>query len=142
MLELFQHGPRAEDPRSLFDASLRVPLVLRHPASLTGKRCLEDLVELADVPATLRDWFGLSPVAGRSLLALTDSHVERAFERRPIVARGPDGGGVRTAERHLIVRGDERLLFAPRRDPLERVDLAAEEPGTVARLLVHLRDGP
>jgi arylsulfatase A-like enzyme len=73
----------------LVDGMLHVPLVLRHPQSLTGSRILSEVIELADVLPTLCDWLEIPLPAGargRSLLPLVDSHVERAFERRPACA--------------------------------------------------------
>jgi len=133
-VELFQHGPRAEDPASLYDASLRVPLVLRHPASLTGRRVLAGPVELRDVAPTLRAWLGVADEAPRSLLNLCDAHPSEAHPGGPVVLRRANGGSVRTADRHLIVRDGGAELFDPARDPLERIDLAADEPDTVAEL--------
>jgi arylsulfatase A-like enzyme len=142
--ELFQHARAPEDPRSLYDASLRVPLVLRHPASLTGKRVLAELVELRDVAPTLRDWFDLPPAEGaegRSLLALTDSFARRSFASRPVVLRREDGGSVRTEEWHLIASGGKRLLFDVARDPLEQRDLAAAEEERASALAAELAPG-
>jgi hypothetical protein len=133
-VELFQHGRTAEDPASLYDASLHVPLLLRHPPSLTGRRVLADLVELRDVAPTLREWLGLERDAAGSLLERTDAPVGRPSTERPIVLPREGGGSVRTASRHLVVQGGERRLFDPRRDPLERIDLAAEEPEVVREL--------
>ena len=137
--ELFQHGRAAEDPESLYDASLHVPLLLRHPRSLTGSRVLGELVELADVAPTLLDWFGLEPEAargldGRSLLPLTDSYVERPFDSRPLVRRRAARASVRTERWHLLVDGDAARLFDVQADPLERHDRAGSHPAVVAEL--------
>lgn len=139
--ELFQHGRAFEDDASLHDASLHVPVFLRHPASLTGKRVLAPVVELRDLAPTLLDWFGLAPpdgMDGRSLLAVTDSFAERAFEERPALAAAGDARAVRTARWRLIRRGGATQLFDLERDPLERVDVSADHPATVAELEAHL----
>lgn len=141
--ELFQHARAPEDPSSLYDASLRVLLVLRHPASLTGRRVLAEPVELRDVAPTLREWFDLpraDGADGRSLLALTDARA-RDFPSRPVVLRRAEGGSVRTADWHLIVRGKEKLLFHVARDPLERTDLAALEAERARALAAELAPG-
>ncbi|MEM7307756.1 MAG: sulfatase-like hydrolase/transferase [Planctomycetota bacterium] len=142
--ELFQHGRAAEDPTSFYDASLHVPLVLRHPPSLTGSRVEASLVELADVAPTLLDWFDLDAAdgtTGRSLLGLTDSYAPLAFDRRPLVRRRGDDASVRTARWHLVVRGGATQLFDVQRDPLERVDRAAEHADVVEELRAHLEGG-
>lgn len=133
--ELFQHGRLAEDPSSLYDASLRVPLFLRHPASMTGRRVLRELVELRDVAPTLADWFDLEldlagrEDAGRSLLALTDSYVRRPFDARPVVLFGAEArASVRTQRWHLLAGPNGESLYDVQRDPMEQRDLAALEP--------------
>lgn len=139
--ELLQHGRAPEDPLSFYDASLHVPLILRHPNSLTGRRVLADLVELSDVAPTLRQWFGLPPVegaGGRSLLSLTDARPPQAFDRRPVILRRADGSSVRTEDWHLIARGGERRLFHVARDPLERLDVSAAEPERARALEAEL----
>jgi arylsulfatase A-like enzyme len=136
--EFSQPAHAAEDRAALLDSALRVPLILRHPASLTGRRFLAELVELRDVAPTLFAWFDLAPAPGagegRSLLALTDRRPAAPFASRPIVLHRPDGGSVRTPTRHLIVTGHAVHLYDPARDPLERVDRAAAEPDTVREL--------
>lgn len=79
---------------SLHDGGLRVPLLLRHPASLTGRRILAEVVELADVAPTVLDWFEHEvpgELGGRSLLPLLDSYVRRPFDSRPAIAWRADG---------------------------------------------------
>lgn len=84
------------------DAALGVPLLLHHPASLTGRRVLESQVTLEDLPRTFADWFdleGRADLRGRSLLALTDREPRESFEERAscsydiastnVSARGP-----------------------------------------------------
>ena len=142
--ELYQHGRAFEDDTSLHDAALHVPVFLRHPASLTGRRILAPVVELRDLAPTLLDWFGIEVALGmdgRSLLALTDSHVERPFEMRPARAGTGDARTVRTVRWRLIRRGGAVQLFDLERDPLERVDVAGEHPDLVAELEAKLGAG-
>lgn len=146
-VELFREG-RWGDADGPHDSSLRVPLFLRHPASMTGRRILGEVVELTDVAPTLTDWFRVDapPVRGRSLLALTDSHVRRPFASRPAVGLVPARRlyTVRDSESRLVVdegrlrgetghvelhpvhlteeRGDERAGLHP-----ERVEELLEE---------------
>lgn len=79
----------------LDDASLGVPLLLHHPASLTGRRVLERQVTLEDLPSTFADWFDLEARAdlrGRSLLALVDREPRESFEERPSCSYDPASG--------------------------------------------------
>jgi hypothetical protein len=93
-IELLEHGSIGATG-VLSDAALHVPLVVRHPDSLTGERIFDDVVGLEDVAPTLLEWFGLPALPearGRSLLAVTDSYVEREFPERPAFAQLPDRG--------------------------------------------------
>ncbi len=98
-LELGEHLDDGAEPfqqrfghDTLMETTLAIPLILRHPRSLTGRRILADPVGLADVAPTLYDWFRLEPLEatyGRSLLAATDSYIERPFEpRNPVAVLG------------------------------------------------------
>jgi arylsulfatase A-like enzyme len=153
--ELYQRNRWLAAERSVWSSSLRVPLLLRHPGSLTGARVLDAPVELGDIAPTLLEWFGLEgrPAgAGRSLLALTDSNPRSNWHERPVV--GTWRAAIRTAcdGRHRLVvnpdgvdpggAGDYPVpalaLYDLERDPLERRDVAAEHPEVVERLRAAL----
>jgi len=140
---------------SLRDDSLRVPLILRHPQSMTGRRILGEVVELGDIAVTLADWFALDwqaeDLAGsgptRSLLALTDSYVERVFAARPALASSADGRrSLRTDEWRLASHPPENGAAQPVLElhPValtiesER-DLAAQRPAVARDLAAQLR---
>jgi arylsulfatase A-like enzyme len=111
--ELYQRNRWFAAERSVWSSSLRVPLLLRHPGSLTGARVFDAPVELADIAPTLCDWFELANSAAansappdstladspgnaaRSLLALTDSHPRMAWVERPALGGWRDS--IRTA---------------------------------------------
>ena len=57
-LELAEGGRYLARSSSLREESLRVPFLVRHPASLTGERLYDEPVDLADLGATLREWLG------------------------------------------------------------------------------------
>lgn len=91
------------------DATLGVPLLLRHPRSLTGRRVLEPNVTLEDLGPTLLDWFeldGLEDWPGRSLLGLTDRKPRVEFEPRPSCALDP-------ATQRVTARGEVWRLTVP-----------------------------
>ncbi|MDP6409593.1 MAG: sulfatase-like hydrolase/transferase [Planctomycetota bacterium] len=153
-MELKERGEFVGAEGSVHEESLHVPLILRHPASLTGSRILDEQVELADVAPTLLDWFELDPRTigtGRSLLALCDSYVERPFESRPSFALGGDHGSVRTPRWRLVIRleaageadGDQRLpdvaLYDAPSDPGLLIDVAARHPEVVETLRASLK---
>ncbi len=121
-----------------------VPLILRHPDSLTGSRVLEEIVDLADLAPTLLDWFELSAptgASGRSLLAVTDSYIQRPFASGPALAWAADGSWSLRTERYRLrlsvqPNGQRELdLHDLERDPTEREDLAPSRPDLVAELL-------
>ena len=142
-LELFREPGEWGEPSTLHDSTLRVPLIVRHPDSLTGRRIFGDVVELRDVAPTLLDWFDLpapSSFDGRSLLARTDSYIERPFPERPAIARSADGQSysVRSRDWRLIVHetdaGRDVELYHVRFDPHELANVAAEHAQVVREL--------
>jgi arylsulfatase A-like enzyme len=135
---------------SLRDDSLRVPLVLRHPDSLTGRRIFAEVVTLSDVAPTVGQWFDLEldqdGVHGRSLLAITDS--KGTFPTRPAVAFDPASGdaSLRTedwrlvAERAALAGVDGAVALYPVKRMREAAeDVSAQHPELAAGLLDELR---
>jgi arylsulfatase A-like enzyme len=124
---------------SLHDEGLHVPLILRHPDSLTGRRVLGEVVELSDIAPTALDWFGIDAPAGttgRSLLPLVDSYVRRPFERRPMVTWGVNGAfGVRDDRWRMLVRPEGTVeLHDLYTDPRARRDVSVLYPEVVRSL--------
>ncbi|MFT4538346.1 MAG: arylsulfatase A-like enzyme [Planctomycetota bacterium] len=153
-VELFRRPGRWGETRSLGDETIRVPLFIRHPDSLTGRRVLSQVVQLQDLYPTLIEFFGGEVDAGlqaRSLLALTDRDHAVAFMDRPAIAilgdqisgEGTlrDGGmrSVRDAEWHWIEEraadGTVRVeLYKVTEDPYELRNLAEREPERVVAM--------
>lgn len=139
---------------TLSDAVLHVPLILRHPDSMTGERIFGDVVGLADVAPTLVEWMKLPPLPsarGTSLLAVTDSYVERHFPERPAFAQLPDRGvfsardarwrlvwnpsGAEVADRPKPLGALRKLaLYDTATDPAGLHDLAEEHPEVVEKM--------
>ncbi|MCY2960832.1 MAG: sulfatase-like hydrolase/transferase [Planctomycetota bacterium] len=157
-LELLENGAIGAQGL-LSDAALHVPLVLRHPDSLTGERIYSDVVGLADVAPTLLEWLRLPPLPharGRSLLPVTDSYVERPFTAQPAFAQLPDRGvfsarderwrlvwnplGVKPVGRPAAAPAlPEFLLHDMDADPAGIRDVARANPKVVARLVEAIR---
>ncbi len=157
-MELCEHGGIGT-AGMLSEQVLHVPLVVRHPDSLTGERIFDEVVELSDVMPTLLDWFRLptpAGVRGRSLLPRTDSYVKRPFERRPVFAQLPERGvfSARTPRWHLVwnaLRAQPAgrpsstpplpvvALYEPALDPDEVEDVSARHPEVVASLTAAIR---
>jgi arylsulfatase A-like enzyme len=145
-IELYDHG--VPHPARLHESELRVPLILRHPDSLTGERVLANAVELEDVMPTVLEWFELaipSGVRGRSLLACTDKLAHRAFADHPMYSSlGEQSYSVRTPRWRLIwspyaktadgAPAPAAYLFDHAEDPLELRDVSREN-GVIVREL-------
>ncbi len=151
-LELAEREGRVGVGQALVDECLRVPLIMRHPASLTGKRIYVEPVTLADVAPTMRDWFGIASESiasestaseGRSLLAICDSYIEREFDSAPAQAWLFEGGELRAQslrdERWRATYSASGVqLFDLQRDPYASFDVAAEYPALIERLRTRL----
>ncbi len=131
---------------ALRDSSLRVPLVLRHPGSLTGRRIFAELTTLSDVAPTLADWFRLDMAVegdGRSLLAITDAFSDLTFSQKPILASNGSGKAtMRTSDWRVVV--DLEGNTAPELYAIERMqeieeDVSARYPGIARELEGTLR---
>ncbi len=139
---------------TLSDAVLHVPLILRHPDSMTGERIFGDVIGLADIAPTLIEWMELPPLPsarGSSLLAVTDTYVERRFPERPAFAQLPDRGvfsarderwrlvwnpsGAAIAGRPATLGPLPKLaLYDTEADPAGLNDVAGEHPEVVERM--------
>jgi len=142
--------------KNLFDTVLHVPLLLRLPKNERAGQRIDTNVSLIDIPATLLRLAGASEHRwhdGVNLLSdLKDAprfaHSECGPRSRQFEAAVVDG----TYKLVVPLGADgwsdpERppLLYMPLVDRSERVDLAAQRPDVVARLLglleSHLRQG-
>lgn len=104
--------PGAPGEDQLSDGALHVPLFLRHPSSLTGRRVFADVVELEDVLPTLVDWLGLErprAATGRSLAPRTDGYLGRHLDPEPAFAVALPGPRLSARDAHW------RAVFPPGR---------------------------
>jgi len=136
---LDEHG---ESTHGLFvyDATLHIPLLMRHPGRLDEGRTVGSLASLVDVAPTILDVLGLPvsdlPAAGRSLLPVLEGEAGEspAVYLESWVARLDYGWseltGIRDA-RWKYIRAPRPELYDLEADPLELADLAAAEPERV-----------
>jgi arylsulfatase A-like enzyme len=132
-----EHGEQTH-AYTVYDATQRVPLLLRAPGVAPGVHA--GLVRLVDVAPTLLELAGLPalPGAGESLLsALSPGSAPRSafvetFAPRMDLDWSPLFG-LRTAERKYI-RAPRPELYDLASDPRELRDLSAERPDEVAAL--------
>jgi arylsulfatase A-like enzyme len=138
-VELGEHGGWG---LSLHPGCARVPLLFRHPDSITGSRVLAEVVDLPDVAPTVCDWFEIEMETGggerdgRSLRPLLRPAEGGAFTSRAAVTIAPEGGhsaALRTPSWSLVWRRledgrEEVQLFDRVRDPLDLRDLSPSQP--------------
>jgi arylsulfatase len=154
------HGEMLGDHRMLGkgqfqDASARVPLIMRPPASAGLERGVvgRGLVELIDLTATMLDVTGatLEGCQGRSLLDPARGWTDTAVHRDAVVSQMPDRAMVRDRRFKLVVSWPEltpMLLWDLEQDPEELVNLAerAASADVIERLRGRLerlvRDAP
>lgn len=121
------------------DAALGVPLLLRHPESMTGRRILKALASLEDLGPTMIDWFGLAGRGdwrGRSLLGVTDARPRERFEPGPSCSYDPSSD-------QLTARGLVWRLTVPRSELGRQGEpLPAQAQLTAVESLRHIPDAP
>ncbi|SIR65823.1 sulfatase [Natronorubrum thiooxidans] len=151
---------------NLYDTLLNVPLVV-HGGPFTDGGRRRDLVQLLDLPATLLETVGIDDPALRAQGSSRSMHpnstatprdavfaeyvapqpsierLEARFGDIPARVRAFDRRlrAIRTA-RHKYVRGDDGFerLHEIESDPLEHVDIAADEPERVRALRERLEE--
>lgn len=141
-------GEHGEDTHGVFlyDATIRVPLLVRLPAGAERGRRVAARVGLVDVAPTVLEAAGVKvpeAVQGRSLLALARgaregeraSYAESEYPRRvfgwsPLYAW--------RAERFLFVETPRRELYDLRADPGATRNLASERPRVVAGMSAEI----
>ncbi|MEO6026375.1 MAG: sulfatase [Candidatus Binatia bacterium] len=146
--EFFEHGRKGHH-QTLYDESIRVPLVLRNPARVPAGSVIPNLVRLVDVAPSLLDLTATPAPPGFGLDPSLKPYAGQSFEpllttARPVLplpafaSLEPQGSkAVRSEDRKLLVSPwslphDE--LFDLASDPGERTNLAASDPTTTAAL--------
>jgi arylsulfatase A-like enzyme/Flp pilus assembly protein TadD len=148
---LGQHGESGHG-FFVYDATLRVPLIIRFPSSRHGGKKVSSSVETVDILPTLLRELDLpipQDVQGESLLPLvrdedrarpTFSYFETYF---PLYRYGWSGlAGVRS-ERYKLIRAPQPELFDLEKDPGEQTNVYEQYPEVAAELekeLAHFDD--
>ncbi|NIM06164.1 MAG: sulfatase-like hydrolase/transferase [Armatimonadetes bacterium] len=137
--EFWDHGD-LEHGRTLYDEIIRVPLLLKLPASAgrKGER-VSDIVELLDVHPTLMELTGLPPtpgIRGKSLLEVDSSEHRWGYA---------EALGIRTLREDgwkLIDKPDpdQDELYNLKEDPAETRNLIAKHPKIAIKLRSHMVD--
>jgi len=145
--EFMEHGRLAHE--TIYNPAIHVPLIIDVPG-WQGRRDVQAMVELTDLPATILSWAGITAadIPGSDLLALAGAAAdpdvsfagsESYIDPHRVVAGRIDGRRLKlvevTAKRTGLVR---RHLFDLDADPLETNDIADLEPGLVRLLAEEL----
>lgn len=131
----------------LYDATMRVPLVVRWPGGPRGVR-VEERVRLVDIVPTALELLrlpGVEGLDGRSLVGLTTSAADRRARTHYAETLAPRLG-FGWGELRALYDGPHKLIYGPRpelydvaSDPDELHDLIGEHPELAARLEEKLR---
>jgi arylsulfatase A-like enzyme len=145
---LSRNTPFSNHKASLWEGGIRVPCLIRWPATLPSNQVSGQPVITMDLTATILAATGINPprnrqLDGMDLLPIVKEErppTERAFFWR-INFGGFQQKAARQASWKYIVDGPERLelLFDLERDPGERQTLAYAHPEIVARFRHQLR---
>lgn len=140
------------DHHGLYDANVRIPLILRLPGRLPAGQVVDRFVRTVDVAPTILDLLGAGDLAAR--VGMTGQSAMPLIEGAP----GPETlfltectwmrkRGVRTREWKLIRALEPDFhhlppiqLFDLQNDPTEQCNLADARPDVVAELTARLED--
>jgi arylsulfatase A-like enzyme len=138
--EFREHGGLSH-ARTLYEESLRIPLLMRWPGVLPAGRRVARPAQLVDVLPTVLELLGLAappPVAGRSLAS--DWRTGAGGGPDPVIGqRGPGQWSVAATLpegrwKALFAQGSPAQLYDLDADPREQRDLGAARPDTVESL--------
>jgi arylsulfatase A-like enzyme/Flp pilus assembly protein TadD len=145
---LGEHGERTH-AYTLYDAVLKVPLILRGPGVPAGQR-VSTVVSAIDVAPTILALVGLAPLSdadGRDLSPLWE--VEHRFEKRPAyaetLATQLDHGWAplfaMRSDHHLYVRAPRAELYDVRADPRQLANLLEDPLQDAVEVAKRLDEG-
>lgn len=135
----WEHGERGHG-KSLYEETVRVPLLIHYPAKLAQARRVERAVETIDIAPTLLDLAGLPATAtleGRSLFADDATQTARAISRLKLEEH--DIVSLQKGNWKLIwdLQSDQKQLFDVR-VPGEHEDVAAQAQARVEAMTSEL----
>ncbi len=126
---------------TLFEESLRSPLIVSHPGIAHAGKASDCVVETIDVFPTLCDLAGLRTPEGLDGATLVPILKDPAAAGRTACSYTGSARTIRTATHRLIAhRGGHLELYDHRTPQGETRNLAESDPATAAKLLEQLRE--
>jgi len=133
----------------LYDATLKVPLIVRYPPRIEPGAPRKNLVSHVDLAPTILELMGVPPLPAAQGKSFLPSLAGGAFpERDPVYSESLFGQrAFGWAPLHAIRSAKAKYIDAPepevydvRRDPSETINSAASDPSAAATLRPHLDD--
>ncbi len=140
--DLFEHGERYHG-LTLYDSTLRVPLIVRRPGVVAAGRVVREPVSIADLAPALRSWVGIPARDAAGLAdvwrgAVPPGRLLYAETDQPWVQYGwaPLRAAMRDSWKYI--RAPRAELYDRMADPRETNDLAAADPARRQALAADL----
>lgn len=141
---LGEHG-EATHGVFVYDATMRVPLILRAPGRIEAGLVLPGPLGLVDLAPTLLELAGLAPVAGHEGQSFLPRPGASPSARPVLLESEYPRRAFGWSRLHALVHGNEKVIRAPAPerydlslDPGELADLAAQDPARTAQQLEAL----
>jgi len=131
-----EHGLTGKVPRGLWYELVDVPLMIRRPDGLDAGKRVESFAQHHDIAPTVLAALGVAPRAALDGVNLLDLAADHISPREHVSCGFHDYSWCRDARYAYITRNDgtDIQLFDMEADPLQKQNLAADEPGVVETL--------
>jgi arylsulfatase A-like enzyme len=134
--QLGEHGLTGKVARGLWYELLDVPLIVRRPGGIDAGKRVESFAQHHDIAPTVLAALGVAPRAALDGVNLLELAADRIPSREHVSCGYNDYSWCRDARYAYITRNDgtDTQLFDMQADPLQKQNLAADEPGVVETL--------
>jgi arylsulfatase A-like enzyme len=134
--QLGEHGLTGKVTRGLWYELVDVPLMIRRPDGLDAGKRVESFAQHHDIAPTVLAALGVAPRAALDGVNLLDLAADRISPREHVSCGYNDYSWCRDGRYAYITRNDgtDIQLFDMEADPLQKQNLAADEPGLVETL--------
>jgi arylsulfatase A-like enzyme len=134
--QLGEHGMTGKVPQGLWYELVDVPLMIRRPDGIGAGKRVESFAQHHDIAPTVLGALGVAPRAALEGVNLLELAADRIPPREHVSCGYNDYSWCRDARYAYITRNDGTgiQLFDMEADPLQKQNLAADEPGVVETL--------